>query len=69
LNGSKSVWQSNLSRYGHNIRQLGTLGCRGAMMGMSIEEIASELGVTANRVLRRLKNGQERLRKGLRFKP
>jgi len=39
------------------------------MMGMSIEEIASELGVTANRVLRRLKNGQERLRKGLRFKP
>jgi RNA polymerase sigma factor (sigma-70 family) len=39
------------------------------MIGMSIEEIATELGVTTNCVSQRLKNGLERLRKGLHFKP
>jgi RNA polymerase sigma factor (sigma-70 family) len=39
------------------------------MIGRSIEEIASELGVTTNCVSQRLKNGIERLRKGLHMKP
>jgi RNA polymerase sigma factor (sigma-70 family) len=39
------------------------------LVGMSVEEIASQLGVTVNCVSQRLKNGLERLRKGLHLGP
>jgi RNA polymerase sigma factor (sigma-70 family) len=39
------------------------------LVGMSVEEIANQLGVTTNCVSQRLKNGLERLRKGLHLEP
>jgi RNA polymerase sigma factor (sigma-70 family) len=39
------------------------------LVGMSVEEIANQLGVTVNCVSQRLKNGLERLRRGLHLGP